>query len=940
MITLGIDYGASNVGIALVRNTESGNEPLFAGTIVIDHMRIKDKVQPRASIRRLRRTRKTKKARLRELRAKLTGLRIEDGLINRIVRFCERRGYSYEDKTDAKQEAAEEMLYKVHRTTFFKSLDEELKRCFENPAVQEQVIVICKNIFNHDLNPQQEPRPVKIDNRGISRCAWEGCNKVPPRRSNAISGAVIQQLVTYFQGILKDNRGLLEHVEQSASQLSLLSKQLQNADNEAKKALKKRARACLKEMRDKLIAQQETNEEMDAAWKYVRDGVINIIEKTGGRNTYCREHSKAYVDTVLAGKQAPFKKTISESDILSRREQIIFGKLWRYIEARLLPLVPEGIDRIVVERTAFDILAGSRKTINKASDKRIEDIYQQGPMYGFDSVGQMLHEEFGGLCAYCGQASSSLLEREHILPRSQFFFDSYLNILPSCTSCNAEKGARLVGAASLHISDAAYGQYENYLNGIKANRPLHFLHTEKKGILNLMRDPKRAWEVEQYLGLIANNFAAITQSQRGPRPLARFLYTKLSTKQAKAPQILFGNGRHTALYRTIAYPDFQKAEDKSIGGKANHALDAVLLASKLPDPKPLEARGLNVHNIGTWRRSVMSQAPRAETSVIPPIPVQSWFVDGFEMLDDYGYATIEMARMNWNQKDTATHKQDPYGFSEKYNKPTKRASALGLSEDLNKEKDPKKIKNIVDNIFHPQLRKAMESALNSSTPGPDVAMAMTKWLRQSVKNSMAKSSFSNHPADQARKQQLENFAREDSYPIPKVMGVKCFDIGVKGKIDIERLDARTGGIGSHYMADPANRGMVLAYPRKANGDVDLKTPYIAGIRQNLSLKPDGKKFIPMPGLLENGTIWGDKRTSDREWRKTLEEYLFDCGFHSYVFLTSGCVIRYIDGTERFIRNFDKSKEFKKGILKNVVGVRSTPYTEHFVGLKLLTVGLG
>jgi RNase H-fold protein (predicted Holliday junction resolvase) len=36
MITLAIDYGASNVGIALVRNTEAGNEPLFAGTVILD----------------------------------------------------------------------------------------------------------------------------------------------------------------------------------------------------------------------------------------------------------------------------------------------------------------------------------------------------------------------------------------------------------------------------------------------------------------------------------------------------------------------------------------------------------------------------------------------------------------------------------------------------------------------------------------------------------------------------------------------------------------------------------------------------------------------------------------------------------------------------------------------------------------------------------------
>ena len=64
MITLGIDYGASNIGVALVKNTDDKNEPLFAGTIRIDARRLREKVETRAGIRRLRRTRKTKKRRL------------------------------------------------------------------------------------------------------------------------------------------------------------------------------------------------------------------------------------------------------------------------------------------------------------------------------------------------------------------------------------------------------------------------------------------------------------------------------------------------------------------------------------------------------------------------------------------------------------------------------------------------------------------------------------------------------------------------------------------------------------------------------------------------------------------------------------------------------------------------------------------------------------
>lgn len=937
MITLGIDWGAANVGVALVRNTASGNEPLFAGTIVINAKMIKDKVEARANIRGLRRSRKTKKRRLRELRLRLLGLGPDPATINRVINFCERRGYSYQDRDE--KETLEESQYKVHRNKFFQSLGDELGCIFPSPELREQVLKICEQILNSNCDPQQEPRPARFDNRGVSRCAWEGCDKVTPRRANATDDAVAQQLVTFFQRVLKETPSLKDRIVQVATRLGLLARELRAAikdkADDLTKALRKRARASLEQLKDDLTDSQPDTDETKKAWKYVKEGTMSLLENTGGRNSYCREHSKAYIDTILSGKQLPFKKTISESDIISRREQITFGKFWRYIEARILPLAPEGIDRIVVERTAFDMLAGSRKTISKISDKRVEDIYQQGPMYDCLNRKDMLQKEFAGLCAYCGKPSNILLECEHILPRSQFFFDSYLNILPACPSCNAEKGSRLPGSASLHISEEAYVKYEEYLNKLKAKRPLHFLHTEKKGILNLMRNSERTWEAEQYLGLIANNFAAITQSQRGPRPLARLLYSKLSARQDKTPTICFRSGRHTSLYRTIAYPKFQKAEDKSDGGKVNHALDAVLLACQLPDPTPLEARGVNVHTVGTWRRAVLSQAPKAGKQGVPVIPNNHCYVEGFETVDQDGYVVLELATLNWNQKDSAKHKQDPYGWSDKSNKPTKRKSALALYDELVKEKD-EKVKKIVETIYHPSLRKAMAAVLNIKLSGPAVAEEMKKWLQQSVRNSINKSTFSNHPTDQARNSQLAIFANNDTAPIPRIMGIKCFDTGVDGKIDLERLDPRTGKTGHRYMASPANQAMILAYPRLATGEADIARPYVAGIRQNFALKTHGEKFIAKPMELDRGMVWGNKSSVIHGFEKILETYLSDCGFHSYAMLTPCCVIRYKDGKEQFIRNFDKSGEFKMGILKNVIGVRRTPFSDRFKVLKQLT----
>jgi len=946
MITLAIDYGAANIGIALVRNTKDGNnEPLFAGTVVIDANRIKDKVEPRAGIRGLRRTRKTKRRRLRMLGEGLRGLGLGKEEIARIVGFASRRGYKslFDDPDEIKE--GDGSGYRCTREEFFHQLELELREIIKEPELCKKALAVCERILNRKGERYGEIRPLRIDNRGRSRCAWEGCNKVTPRRENATGDAVVQQLVTYFQSPLRREPDKLSMLEQAIAELDLISKNLRGSnESKSSNALRKRARTILRGLHAELPMHDEEEGSDKESWKYVEKGIVNILENKGGRNRYCREHSRAHVQRVLEGKPSEFKSSIQESDIISRREQITFSKLWRYIEARLLPLAPRGIDRIVVERTAFDLLAGKQKKIRDASSKSVESIYQYGPMYGFASEKEMLRKEFGGRCAYCGNPSENLLDREHILPRKDFFFDSYLNILPSCPQCNAAKGASLPGVSSLRIHEDAYRNYESYINGLKSKGPLHFLHTEKKGILNLMRDPDRAWELERYLGLIANNFASIVQTQRGPRPFARYLYSKLSQRQKKPPEIAFRSGRHTALYRSAAYPLFSKAQEKADqdgnGHPVNHALDALLLACKLPKPEPLEARGINLGNISAWGRQVRAKAPSAGENGIPVMPAYQWRVPGFEATDAHGYITVEMAMMNWNQKDGATTKQDPYGWSESRQKPTKRVSAKSLFDELNDEKSKKNPAELISRIYHPALRSAVQDAFTASHNRADAADALKKWLRDSVKNSLGSSSFSRHPSDSRRKLDLEKFANDETEEIPMVIGVKCLDTGVDGKIDAARVDPQTGKTGHRYMTDPANKGVLLAYPATRSGACDRRKPCIAGIRQNYSLKTDGTAFGPLPRVLERGVVWGEQTYSlklmETAFGKELEQYLSQCGFHSYCILTAGCVVVYEDGTERFIRNFDKSKDFKKAILRNIVGLKRTPFSKQVAPLKVLT----
>lgn len=793
----------------------------------------------------------------------------------------------------------------------------------------------CEHILNREGSRNLEVRPIRIENRGTSRCSWEGCDCVTPKRENAIRDALAQQVYTVIQASVKEDPSLQSAIDSELDTLEVLAKRVQAAiragQKDEEKSLWKKTRNLLKNLGKQFYKSGAPEEQKKKAWKDIQDATINLMKYGKGRNRYCREHSRMYVDTILLGNAVPFKKTVTESDIISRREQMAFSKLWRYIEARVLPLAPEGIDRIVVERTAIDLLAGKQKVIRKATDRFIEELYQEGPMYGFRTVREMLREEFGGLCAYCGKPSGNLVECDHILPRAEFFFDGYLNILPACPDCNANvKRAGRMSDTCGNIHEDAYKAYCNYLARKYGSKPMHSLHAQKKGVLNLMRDPGRAWEAERYLVLIANEYAVAVQANRGWRLFAKYLCMKLERAQGSSPAMQAKSGRHTAIFRHIAYPDFDKYNEKKRESeekeRVNHAVDAIILASDLPFPYPLEGRTINWGTVQRWMINVRKSAPPANADGIPLVPRYDFSVPGFESEHD-GYLFAYMAQMNWNWKDRATHKQDPYGVIAGGKKAVKRERADGFYTELIKEKSDDKIRKKIANVCHPGLRQLMTAALTSADPGKASAEAMKGWLRKSVNNSLASSTFSNNPGDVARREILERFSNGEDMPIPSVIGVRCVSETPRGSIDLERIDPRTKDVGHVYQTDPTNKGVILAYPKKkGSGEPDYAKPCLAYIRQNNRLEVSGKVFLPLPPELANGRRLGEHRSNTANQDALIEDYLRSCGFVCYVVVKQGCVLCYRDGSTRYLRNFAEDYGFKVALLKNVSGIRRTPFS--------------
>lgn len=185
-VTLSIDYGSQNIGIALVNKNDGQNIPLFAGTLTYDQVQLKKKLNPRPQLRRLRRTRKTKRTRMKKLAHGLKSTGLDEKTVSELVSLCRRRGWKslfgeVDSSEETEKQDTDEIIFRFTREEFFNVL--ELKLEEKVPSNKRlHVLKVCENILNRGGNPFKEIRLMRIDNRGASRCAWKGCRRVTPKK--------------------------------------------------------------------------------------------------------------------------------------------------------------------------------------------------------------------------------------------------------------------------------------------------------------------------------------------------------------------------------------------------------------------------------------------------------------------------------------------------------------------------------------------------------------------------------------------------------------------------------------------------------------------------------------------------------------------------------------------------------------------------------------
>jgi hypothetical protein len=918
--TLAIDFGSRYIGIALVQHTEPRrNRVLYAATIVVDAKPLNALVETRAAVRRLRRTRKTHKRRLRRLSQALAGIPNAEA----IIRFCRRRGYSHADEGAD----PETQSFHFHRSVFFQALREEIARVIE-PGHQARVLKMCSKHLNELCRREAELRPARFDNRGPTRCNWQGCTRLVPKAENDYKGRLQQALFGWLLPVFEQSadRGRLRRsIDYWIRRLEALSASYRKtAEAASRRPINAAINRVFRSLRARVKheATHDTAEKFGQDWQeHYRKALSAILRgNQTGRVRYCRQHSEEFVTYRLANKVPPNRVDITEADLVSRKQQIVFRRLWRLVESRLLPLAGGRIDRVVVERVAFDVLAGPFKARQELSQDKASAMYWHGPQLGFTSRLDMLRQEFGGRCAYCGQPGA-VEQVEHLLPQSSFPFDSYFNILPACISCNSRKGARTALDAGMTVHDDAYASYCDY---VRKRKPPHVYHTMKKGLLNLLRRPSTSGEAERRLAMLANDLVTVAATQRSPRPLARYLAGNLEKRTGQRPAIAYCAGRHTALYRSALLAEY----DKDPADLRNHAVDAIVLGCELPSASALENKHWNLGGraIEDWFAAVKAAAPETLLGLPRVDPVR--FVPYFEEDLEGGYCKIDLSSFNWNRGRKATHVLDPFGVTAS-DKPLKRKPAAKV---LAKLKEAATRAGEIDQVAHPGLRKLL---------GQDpehAAEQLVRWLQQTVRAGLKNAAVGSHPADSARRRLLQKFVDAPAEavvageePIPPTIGVRCCrTLGSQNKVDVGRV-GRDGKVFQHYQADPVVKELYVGY-RMNDGQLDRAAPVLFVVNQIFGVKRQSGGRRTWATDVADSPLRGRPHSSREKltdflarWQQEFAKLCESERIAKVFRITQGCVIEKADGTQFQMRNFDKGGEWMRAAaFRGIVRVHRSP----------------
>ena len=112
-----------------------------------------------------------------------------------MLRYCSGRGFGHPAKEDQEQDQ-KEMPFAISRDEFLTALTQEIKRLIASED-QERVLAVCRRHLRREI------RPMRVENRKPSKCAWEGCDRNVRRAKNARRERLQQALFSWLTDIIR-----------------------------------------------------------------------------------------------------------------------------------------------------------------------------------------------------------------------------------------------------------------------------------------------------------------------------------------------------------------------------------------------------------------------------------------------------------------------------------------------------------------------------------------------------------------------------------------------------------------------------------------------------------------------------------------------------------------------------------------------------------------
>jgi hypothetical protein len=488
----------------------------------------------------------------------------------------------------------------------------------------------------------------------------------------------------------------------------------------------------------------------------------------------------------------------------------------------------------------------------------------------------------------------------------------------------------------------AYAAYDYYVSNKKPTP--HLFHTIKKGMLKLMAGGGSMASAERQLALLADNLVSISNTQKGPRPLARFLASQIAKATRRPCKAEWLSGRHTALYRGIVLPDYDKRADKEQDGLVNHAVDAIVAGCDLPSAAALENPRwfLKKEAMLAWRGKVQAAGPELDGNLPRVEPIER--LEFFENDLGSGYLRIDLHAFNWNRQRQSGYAQDPFGVTGEGD-PLKRKPADGVLVGL---LDAKKREGQIAAIAHRGLRGLLESRPE------EAARLLVGWLQKTVGKGLRDGQRGAHPSDLARYEALRRFvntsveeflrakppasdrARGERPPeratIPPTIGIRCINAGVKGKLVVARQNGLHAKAQLFAAQKSQYRAFFVGYCAADDGTPDRSAPIVFGVNQGYSVKcrrggtwdpitEDTKS--PLNGIALGAT--GNRKEILSRWQAELDSVFKEHGIVEWFRITQGCYIEKMDGTGFQLRSFDDKQDWMKNApFKNIRRVYRSP----------------